>query len=217
MVMTEDMVSNRTSTPAGDRPTRPAGAPPGPRRREQRFGALLDSAASLFVEKGVAATSIDDIALRAGVAKGTFYHYFQDRAAMLGALRMRYCQHFAEKAKAAMDGCDRDDWQSRLELWVDTVVQGYVSTYALHDAIFHDPSVSHRCMMSEEPIVKQLAALLRDGERAGVWGVEDAVATAVCMFHSAHGLVDEAILGGSDPDAASAFLARMFRKMLRPD
>ncbi len=68
-----------------NRPSRLAGARPGPRQRDVRLASLLDSAASLFVEKGVTATSIEDIAERAGVAKGTFYHYFHDRAAMLAA------------------------------------------------------------------------------------------------------------------------------------
>ena len=64
---------------------RAAGARPGPRQPELRSNEILDAAASLFVEKGVASTSIDDIVERAGVAKGTFYHYFSDRTGMLDA------------------------------------------------------------------------------------------------------------------------------------
>ena len=60
--------------PPPTRPGRLAGAPPGPRKRDARLAGLLDAAAALFVEKGVAATSIEDIAERAGVAKSTFYH-----------------------------------------------------------------------------------------------------------------------------------------------
>lgn len=37
-----------------------------------RVRMLLD--ATLFMEKGVVATTVDDIAARAGIAKGTFYH-----------------------------------------------------------------------------------------------------------------------------------------------
>ncbi len=40
---------------------------------------LLSAAFSLFVEKGVKNTTIQDIVDRAGVAKGTFYLYFKDK------------------------------------------------------------------------------------------------------------------------------------------
>lgn len=40
---------------------------------------LMDHAFALFTEKGIAHTSIAEIADRAGVAKGTFYLYFKDK------------------------------------------------------------------------------------------------------------------------------------------
>lgn len=206
------MASSRTAP----RPTRLAGAPPGPRQRERRFGALLDAAAALFVEKGVAATSIDDIVLRAGVAKGTFYHYFHDRAAMSEALRKRYSQNFADAAEAAMHACASGDWDALLAAWIGTVVRQYVGSYALHDAIFHDPTVCHRCVMSEEPVVRSLAELLACGRDAGAWQVEDPLATAVCMFHGLHGVVDEAIATDADTGAIAPRLSRLFANMLRP-
>src|SRR3546814_5880367 len=61
-----------------------------PRRSEVRRGALIEAAGTLFVEQGVDATTVDDIARRAGVAKGTFYHYFGSKACMLDALRERF-------------------------------------------------------------------------------------------------------------------------------
>lgn len=195
--------------------SRLAGAPPGPRQRGQRQGALLDAAAALFVEKGVAGTSIDDIVERAGVAKGTFYHYFQDRAAMLEALRKRYSQHFSDAARDAMANCSPGDWQALLEAWIGTVAGKYSATYALHDAIFHDPAVCHRCIMSEEPVVQSLAGLLERGRQAGVWETDDVLVTAVCMFHGLHGVVDEAIAAERDSADVAPQLSRLFAKMLR--
>lgn len=210
------MVINTTLNPAPSRPSRLAGARPGPRQHNKRQSALLDSAAALFVEKGVSTTSIDDIAERAGVAKGTFYHYFQDRAAMLEALRKRYSQHFASAANAAMVACPPGDWAGRLEAWVATVVNEYAASYALHDAIFHDPAVCHRCVMSEEPIVQSLASLIEGGCQAGTWETEDTLAAAVCMFHGVHGVVDETIATGADTALAAPRLSRLFANMLRP-
>jgi AcrR family transcriptional regulator len=197
------------------RPSRLAGAPPGPRQRDLRLAGLLDAAAALFVEKGIAATSIEDIAERAGVAKGTFYHYFHDRTAMLEALRKRYSQHFADLVDAAMDACAPRDWDARLAAWTRATVQEYLATYALHDAIFHDPEVCQRCVISEEAFVVSLAALLREGTAAGGWSVGDPLTTAAFMFHGLHGLLDEAIATSVAAEAIAARVIALFGQLVR--
>ena len=54
-------------------PTSAPTTPPAPkreRRKEARPGELLEAALALFVEKGYAATKVDEVAARAGVSKG---------------------------------------------------------------------------------------------------------------------------------------------------
>jgi len=206
-------MSQTTSTLG--RPTRLAGAPPGPRQRDQRLAGLLDAAAALFVERGVTATSIEDIAERAGVAKGTFYHYFQDRAAMLEALRRRYSQRFADLVDAAMAACATQDWDGRLAAWTKATVDEYLATYALHDAIFHDPDVCQRCVISEEAFVVSLAALLREGSSKGAWSVGEPVTTAAFMFHGLHGLLDEAIATEAETASIAQRATRLLGQLVR--
>ncbi|RZK00480.1 MAG: TetR/AcrR family transcriptional regulator [Novosphingobium sp.] len=197
------------------RPSRAAGARPGPRRRDERLASLLDAAAALFVEKGVTATSIEDIAERAGVAKSTFYHYFHDRAAMLEALRKRYSQRFADLVDAAMEACPSQDWNARLAAWTRSTVDEYLATYLLHDAIFHDPDVCQRCVISEEAFVVSLAALLRAGADDRAWQIEDPLTTAAFMFHGLHGLLDEAIASESETATLTDRVTRLFSQLVR--
>ncbi|MBE0673842.1 MAG: helix-turn-helix transcriptional regulator, partial [Bacteroidales bacterium] len=49
------------------------------RRRED----ILDSAERVFTEKGIIATTIDDIAREAELGKGTLYNYFPSKEAIL--------------------------------------------------------------------------------------------------------------------------------------
>lgn len=44
---------------------------------------MIDAAYTLFLEKGVNITAIDDVVKAAGVAKGTFYLYFKDKYDLL--------------------------------------------------------------------------------------------------------------------------------------
>lgn len=52
------------------------------RRKEARPSELTAAALALFVEKGFAATRLEDIAARAGVSKGTLYLYFDSKEAL---------------------------------------------------------------------------------------------------------------------------------------
>ena len=59
------------------------------RRRERMRAILIEAALRLFAKQGVDATTIDEIVIVAGVAKGTFYNYFTDRADIARAVASR--------------------------------------------------------------------------------------------------------------------------------
>ena len=64
----------------------PATSTPRKRRKEARPSELLEAALHLFVEKGFAATRLEDVAARAGVSKGTLYLYFENKDALFKAV-----------------------------------------------------------------------------------------------------------------------------------
>lgn len=61
-------------------------APRWRRRPEDRPRQILAAALQVFAEQGLAGTRIDDIAARAGLSKGTVYHYFPGKDALFRAL-----------------------------------------------------------------------------------------------------------------------------------
>ncbi|MGD0701009.1 MAG: TetR/AcrR family transcriptional regulator [Trebonia sp.] len=52
--------------------------------------ALLDAGVALAEEHGLAGVSVNMVVARAGVAKGTFYVHFKDRAAFVDAMHARF-------------------------------------------------------------------------------------------------------------------------------
>ena len=56
------------------------------RRKTERPQELLAAALDLFVERGFAATRLDDVAARAGVSKGTLYLYFDNKEELFKAV-----------------------------------------------------------------------------------------------------------------------------------
>ena len=72
-------------------------APKRGRRKEARPGELLSAALDLFVEKGYAATRVDEVAARAGVSKGTLFLYFPSKEDLFKAVvRENIAGRFAE-------------------------------------------------------------------------------------------------------------------------
>jgi TetR/AcrR family transcriptional regulator len=70
------------------------------RRKEARPGELLAAALELFVEKGYAATRVEEVAQRAGVSKGTLFLYFSSKEELFKAVvRENISGRFAEWAE----------------------------------------------------------------------------------------------------------------------
>jgi AcrR family transcriptional regulator len=75
-------------------------ASPSPDRRAE----LLEAARGAFAEAGYEATTVQDVAARAGVAKGTFYIYFDTKLDALLALSAESTQAILGAAIEALEG-----------------------------------------------------------------------------------------------------------------
>jgi TetR/AcrR family transcriptional regulator len=73
------------------------------RRKVERPSELLDAALELFVEKGFAATHVEEIAKLAGVSKGTLFLYFTSKEELLKAV-----------VRKNMSGC-LQEWNAEFE------------------------------------------------------------------------------------------------------
>jgi len=54
--------------------------------RRKRVQDLIDAGLLLFLERGIEAVTIDEVAREAGMAKGNFYRYFRDKADLVEAV-----------------------------------------------------------------------------------------------------------------------------------
>ena len=85
-------------------------------KKQEKRWALLDAAYELFLERGTAKTSVEDITSRAKVAKGTFYLYFQDKGAVMQALLGRVSYQLLSEA------CMAVEQQTELQTFPDKMV-----------------------------------------------------------------------------------------------
>ncbi len=121
--------------------TKPAG---------QRRADLLAAGQALFLAKGIAGTSLDDITQRAGVSKGLFYLYFPSKEDLVLALREQFSRELAERMRAAAEAVTvgagqastgrasaGSGWADRLDACVRAGFEGYRELHDLHEVLFH--------------------------------------------------------------------------------
>ena len=78
------------------------------RRAEARPDEVLDAALDLFIEKGFAATRVEDIAKRAGLSKGAVYLYFPSKEKILEGIVHRAVVPIAEHALSFVKNYEGD-------------------------------------------------------------------------------------------------------------
>ena len=94
------------------------------RRKQARPGELLDAALDLFVEKGFAATRVEEVAARAGVSKGTLFLYFPSKLELFKAVvRHNIAGRFAEwqVEMQAFEGSSSDLLRYCFSVWWERI------------------------------------------------------------------------------------------------
>lgn len=88
-------------------------------RGRRARAAILDAAAVLIYQRGARATSLDDVLAVAGCGKSQLYHYFDDKAELVGAVIDRQL----EIVLAAQPGLTHIDSWATLDAWLAGIVQ----------------------------------------------------------------------------------------------
>src|SRR2546429_5170440 len=79
------------------------------KQRQEREALILQAAEEVLVEKGYHETSMDEIAARVGIAKGTVYLHFPSKEDLVVAIFARDMQKFLQAVEAAIEGAAASD------------------------------------------------------------------------------------------------------------
>jgi AcrR family transcriptional regulator len=84
-----------------------AAATPRRRRKEARPSEIIEAALALFSERGFGATRLEDVARRAGVAKGTVFVYFSTKEDLFRAVAQSVLASHLDRLQAAASCFDK--------------------------------------------------------------------------------------------------------------
>ncbi|GAB2571324.1 TetR/AcrR family transcriptional regulator [Dyella jejuensis] len=148
-------------------------------RGHERVAALLEAAAGCFVEKGYGATTMTEIAARAGAAIGSLYQFFPTKEALARALLEQYAQSvYAELGKLAEQSAqwDTEELAARLSLFLVAFRRRHPAFVILVEAA---PTPAADAMAIRRRVRAELQALL--AHRAPRRSSEDLYAAAVVV------------------------------------
>ncbi len=100
-------------------------------KKQHKYETLLATAYQLFTTKGIAATSIADIAQKANVAKGTFYLYFKDKADIRNRILIKQAEKILDAVEAAQAKSEPLDLNDRVFFLIDATADAF-----LHSGMF---------------------------------------------------------------------------------
>lgn len=112
---------------------------------------ILDAATELFLSHGYGATSIEAVAQRARISKRTFYHRFEDKAALFGAVVHRIIDRLHPPANVPLlEGANIEEVLQRL---AGLILRGALSAQAI---------ALHRLIVAESARFPKLAAVVTE-------------------------------------------------------
>ena len=91
-------------------------------KETQKYNNLLNAGYQLFIEQGVDAVSIQEIAERAGVAKGTFYLYFKDKDDLREQIITQKSNQLFQRALSALHQTNISKFEDQVVFVIDYVV-----------------------------------------------------------------------------------------------
>lgn len=153
----------------------------------ERRADLLDGARQVFVAKGVAAATLEDITSAAGVSKGLFWQYFRSKDDLLAALQQEYSAKFARAVLAA--AAQAPDWPGRLDACVQACFDQFQAERELHDVLFRHPPRATADPWQEPAhhvLVEAIRELLAHGIAAGAFHVTDPEPLAYLLYAAMH-------------------------------
>ncbi len=159
--------------------------------------AIVDAAAALFMKKGVSSVTISDIVKQAGVAKGTFYIYFESKDDLV----WHFIDHeFAEALTWFNEIVNKGYEQQDIDEIIDFII-GFVKAHITGLKLLHH--VKFYSFLGKKNIedkfkkewIYPIYLWLEKGKRLKKLDIEDSKFYATFLTTAIHDMLDQIIVG----------------------
>lgn len=172
---------------------------PRPDVSDQRRDQILDAAATVFSQKGLAGTRMEDIANEGGISKGTIYLYFKGKDYVIEALMHRMFAPLTD----ALDTLEDNQYSpiERILKYTERVFEVFTNLRSWYAVIFEffalavrDKNASHLLDTYFRDYQSRLSNTIQEGVDIGQLRDHDVNRTAVTIIALVEGVTQLAIL-----------------------
>lgn len=141
------------------------------KEHDTRKNEIMDVTENLFYQKGYERCTINDILREVGIAKGTFYHYFNSKEEALDAIVARSIAAIVERVNQSISGINDQPIRKLMHVFLSMRMADKIEKDTLDEMHKPDNALLHQKNLSE--LVKAIAPILEgiviDGNALGVW------------------------------------------------
>lgn len=184
---------------------------PRPQIDHVRRPQLLEAAAGVIAERGIAATRIADVAERAGTSPPAVLYWFESKDELLAEALTVEEERFYEALTDRMESLERP--RDKLRLMLESSAEEYDWTLwmELWTRALRDRSTQAARRRLDDRWRGQIAEVIRDGQRAGEFGDADPDDVALVLASLVDGLAVQMTL--HDPDVTPERMLRCALEM----
>jgi AcrR family transcriptional regulator len=174
-------------------------------KRESRRAEILTTAEAVFAAKGYHGTRISDIIDAAGIARGTFYLYFESKSAIF----LELIEQLLVELRGTVVGVDTSigapHIQEQLVATVARIVRAVTEHKALtrillREAVGLDAEVDRKLTSFYQNVHAFIRYSLENGKRLGLVRDVDTDIVASCILGSIKYLLEERLMQDADAD-----------------
>jgi AcrR family transcriptional regulator len=205
--------------------TRPKDPQAGKRRRElvpkaERRQQILGAARDLFARRGYHQTTIDDIVDEAGVARGTYYLYYEDKRAVFSDLIDRFSQRLTMAIDRIVTGDPERSVADQVLANIRAILGVCLAERAMTKILFTDAAgidsaFDRKLATFYDAVVQLLTESLRDGQTLGVVRDGEPRVLAYLTLGALKELLYQAVTLGLAEESADRLTEQMYDFLAR--
>ena len=184
-------------------------------QKTERRQQILSVAREVFAKRGYHQTTIDDIVAQAGVARGTFYLYFEDKRAVFSDLVDRFAGQLSMAiVRIVTDDAGRsvtEQVRENIRAIIATSLADRAMTKILFtDAVGIDPAFDRKLQTFYDTVVQLLTESLKDGQALGIVADGEPRVLAYLTIGALKELLYQAVTLGFAEESAHVLTQQMF-------
>ncbi|MEB2310715.1 MAG: TetR/AcrR family transcriptional regulator [Sorangiineae bacterium] len=183
--------------------------------KAERQHDILTAARDLFAKRGYHQTTIDDIVAEAGVARGTFYLYFEDKRAIFVDLIDRFNARISMAILRISPDDSAHTVAEQVRANIRAIIGVFLSERAMTkilftDAVGVDPAFDRKLATFTDEVVGLLTESLKEGQGLGIVADGEPRVLAYLTIGALKELLYQAVTLGLSEESAEVLTQQLY-------